>query len=111
MKLTKDRKRKYISLHLSLALRYWDASKGRPCRHCPDREKIIALIERKINEYEQQIIYFKTNQRDYTLHTLVDNASAKVVRQTVAEYFLAYIQRVSGKNRIGEYHDFYTPEN
>ena len=101
LRLTKNRKLKYVSLHLSLAPQYWDASKGRPRRHCPDREKIIALIERKINEYEQQIIDFKTNQRDYTLHTLVDKASAKVVRQTVGEYLSAYIQRLNGENRIG----------
>ena len=101
LKLTKDRKRKYISLHLSLAPQYWDVSKGRPRRHCPNREKIVALIERKISEYEQQIIDFKTNQRDYTLHTLVDKASIKVMRQTVGEYLTAYIQRLNGENRSG----------
>lgn len=101
LRLTKNRKLKYVSLHLSLAPQYWDASKGRPRRHCPDREKIIALIEQKIREYEQQIIDFKTNQRDYTLHTLVDKASTKIVRQTVGEYLTAYIQRLNGETRIG----------
>ena len=44
LRLTKNRKLKYISLHLSLNAQYWDAKKGRPRRHCPNREKIIALL-------------------------------------------------------------------
>ena len=36
LRLTKNRKRKYISLHISLALQYWDAEKCKPRRNCPD---------------------------------------------------------------------------
>ena len=101
LRLTKNRKLKYISLHLSLNAQYWDAKKGRPRRHCPNREKIIALIEQKIREYEDQIVDFKASERDYTLHTLVDKASNKVVRQTVGEYLSEYIERQRQENRIG----------
>ncbi len=101
LRLTKNRKLKYISLHLSLNAQYWDAKKGRPRRHCPNREKIIALIEQKIREYEDQIVDFKASERDYTLHTLVDKASNKVVRQTVGEYLSEHIERQRQENRIG----------
>ena len=53
LRLTKNRKLKYISLHLSLNAQYWDAKKGRPRRHCPNREIFIALIEQKIREFEE----------------------------------------------------------
>lgn len=52
LRLTKERKRKYISLHLSLSIQFWDVAKGRPRRNCPNREKINALIDQKIKEYE-----------------------------------------------------------
>ena len=98
LRLTKNRKLKYISLHLSLNAQYWDAKKGRPRRHCPNREKIIALIEQKIREYEDQIVDFKASERDYTLHTLVDKASNKVA---VGEYLSEHIERQRQENRIG----------
>ena len=47
LRLTKNRKRKYISLHISLALQYWDAEKCKPRRNCPDKERIEALSNRK----------------------------------------------------------------
>ena len=43
LRLTKNRKRKYISLHISLAPQYWDAEKCKPRRNCPDKERIEAL--------------------------------------------------------------------
>lgn len=69
LRLTKNRKLKYISLHLSLDAKYWDAAKGKPKRNCPDRDKILHLIEQKTKELQEQIIDFKTNDKDYTLHT------------------------------------------
>ena len=44
LRLTKNRKRKYISLHISLPQEQWDAKKCKPRHNCPDRERIEALI-------------------------------------------------------------------
>ena len=83
LRLTKNRKRKYISLHLSLPPQYWDFNKGKPKRNCPNREQIIQLIEKKTKELQEQVMDFKTNDRDYTLYTLVNKASKPIVRQIV----------------------------
>lgn len=85
LRLTKNRKRKYISLHISLALQYWDAEKCKPRRNCPDKERIEALIQQKTQELQSQVMDFKTSDKEYTLNTLVEKASRKVVRQTVSE--------------------------
>ena len=84
LRLTKNRKRKYISLHISLALQYWDAEKCKPRRNCPDKERIEALIQQKTQELQSQVMDFKTSDKEYTLNTLVEKASRKVVRQTGA---------------------------
>ena len=80
LRLTKNRRIKYISLHISLDAKFWDFDKGRPKRNCPDKERINALIETKTKELQEQILDFKTNDKEYTLSTLVDKASRKAVR-------------------------------
>lgn len=94
LRLTKNRKRKYISLHISLAPQYWDAEKCKPRRNCPDKERIEALIQQKTQELQSQVMDFKTNDKEYTLNTLVEKASRKVVRQTVSDYLNDYIDRL-----------------
>jgi len=74
LRLTKNRKRKYISLHLSLSPNYWDFNKNKPKRNCPNGEQIVQLIEKKTKELQEQVIDFKTSDKDYTLHTLVNKA-------------------------------------
>ena len=72
LRLTKNRKIKYISLHVSLKSCYWDLEKNKPRRHCPNQNQINQLIEQKIKEYQEQVIDFKANDKDYTLHTLIN---------------------------------------
>lgn len=40
LRLTKNRRIKYISLHISLDAKFWDFDKIRPKRNCPDKERI-----------------------------------------------------------------------
>lgn len=101
LRLTKNRKRKYISLHISLAPQHWDDEKCKPRRNCPDKERIEALIQQKMQELQSQVMDFKTNDKEYTLNTLVEKASRKVVRQTVGDYLNDYIDRLLAANRVG----------
>ena len=101
LRLTKNRKRKYISLHISLAPQYWDAEKCKPRRNCPDKERIEALIQQKTQELQSQVMDFKTNDKEYTLNTLVEKASRKVVRRTVGDYLNDYIDRLLAEKRVG----------
>lgn len=101
LRLTKNRRIKYISLHISLDAKFWDFDKSRPKRNCPDKERINTLIETKTKELQEQILDFKTSDKEYTLNTLVEKASRKVVRQTVGEYLNGYIDRLLAANRVG----------
>ena len=44
LRVTKDLKRKYVSLGLSLHEKFWDFEKGKPKRNCPNKEQIERLI-------------------------------------------------------------------
>ena len=101
LRLTKNRKSKYISLHISLSLEHWDAEKCKPKRNCPNREQIERLIRTKIEELQSQVMEFKTSDKEYTLHTLIDKSSKQNCRITVGEYLTAYISKLRSANRIG----------
>lgn len=101
LRLTKNRRIKYISLHISLDAKFWDFDKSRPKRNCPDKERINTLIETKTKELQEQILDFKTSDKEYTLNTLIEKASRKVVRQTVGEYLNGYIDRLLAEKRVG----------
>ena len=75
LRLTKNGKRKYISLHLSVNPIYWDFVKNKPKRNCPNKEHISTLIEQQ------------TKEKEYTLNTLVQRAENPVIKQTFGSYF------------------------
>ena len=101
LRLTKDRKRKYISLHLSLNSKFWDFDKNKPKRNCSDRDKILRLVEQKTKELREQVIDFKANDKDYTLHALVNKVYKPTIKQTVGNYLDHYIECMIAENRIG----------
>lgn len=76
LRLSKDGRRKYISLKISLNPIYWDNNRERPKKNCPNREQINELITRKIKEFENQVINFKSTEKEYTLSSLIGKASA-----------------------------------
>lgn len=43
LRVTKDRKRRYLSLEISINPQYWDFTKNKPKRNCPNREQILKL--------------------------------------------------------------------
>ena len=50
LRLTQHRKRKYISLGVSVLLeKDWDFKKNQPKKSCPDREAIVKLISDKVS--------------------------------------------------------------
>lgn len=84
LRLTKSGKRKYVSLGLSVEERFWDFKKNTPKRNCPDRDAILAVIERKSKQYREQITQFKVEGKDYTLETLVQRVENPVRQMNFA---------------------------
>ena len=56
LRVTKDRKRKYVSLGISVNPEHWDFSQNRPKGDCPNSEYIELLIADKIKEYSAKIV-------------------------------------------------------
>ena len=92
LRVTKDRKLKYVSLGISLNPAYWDFSKNEPKADCPNREYIEMLIADKIKEYSAKIIELKATNQEFTSTSLVEKVNVKRTnRKTVKVVFQEYI--------------------
>ena len=56
LRITKSRKRKYVSIGMSIQEKFWDFDKNKPKRNSPNKEAIDKLIAAKVNEYNGLIV-------------------------------------------------------
>ena len=101
LRVTKDRKRKYVSLGLSLHEKFWDFEKGKPKRNCPNKEQIERLIAAKTAEYNDLIVEMTTQQREYTVETLVSHFHNQVRCATVVELYDKLIDDMKRGGKLG----------
>lgn len=100
LRVTKDRKRKYVSLGISVNPEHWDFSKNQPKAECPNREYIELLIADKLKKYSAKIIELKANNQEFTSTTLVEKVCVnRVNRKTVEGIFAEHIERLSVSGR------------
>ena len=97
----KDRKRKYISIGMSVNPRFWDFEKNKPKRNCPNKEQLNKLIAEIEQKYAEQVMEFSTMQRDYTATTLVETVDNSSKCKTVNDLFLHHIKQLMNENRLG----------
>ena len=97
----KDGKRKYQSLGISIKAEQWDFKTNQPKAKCPNRERIILLINEKINEIQKAALDKRIAGKDFTAATLIESTSSKESsHKTVGEYYLTYIQNLKKEKRI-----------
>ena len=103
LRLTKDGKRKYISMKISIPLEQWDFDKNLPKRNCPDQDSLIRYIESTLLKYRRQIEAFREEGRDYSLSMLV-NAVEKPTKKTTVRAFLdEHIAWLKSQKYVGYY--------
>lgn len=101
IRVCKDGKKKYQSLGISVNPAHWDFKKNKPKSNCPNKEYINKIIADKSNEFAEQIVKLKSEHKDFTVNSLIDNTSEKVKPKTVGDVFLEQLQRLTDENRRG----------
>ena len=102
LRLTKNGKRKYISLHISVKPTYWNFNKNQPKPNCPNRDTILSIIEKRTAAYRVQINELKVENNDYTLDNLVKRVENPMSNhQTVGEFLDKHIKYLKSMNRNG----------
>lgn len=96
----KDRKRKFQSLGISIRAELWDFKTNQPKAKCPNRERILVLINDKINEIQKAALDKKIAGKDFTATTLIESTTNRTTNKTVGEYYLTYIQNLKKEKRI-----------
>ncbi|MDL2304846.1 site-specific integrase [Bacteroides sp. OttesenSCG-928-D19] len=101
IRVCKDGKKKYQSLGISVKPEFWDFKKNQPKRNCPNKEAILLLINQKTNEFSNQIVEFKTTNKDFTTAILVEKVNKPVISKTVKQVFDEQIERLFTEKRRG----------
>lgn len=97
LRVTKDRKRRYLSLGISINPEYWDFTKSKLKGNCPNKEQISTLISEKTKEYREQIIDYKATNKEFTAKSLIEKVHNSVINKTVKEVFEYQIERLFKK--------------
>lgn len=100
IRVCKGGKKKYQSLGISVKAEWWDFKTNQPKTKCPNRERIILLINEKINELQKAVLDKRIAGKDFTAATLIESTTKDKSHKTVGEYYLTYIQNLKKEKRI-----------
>ncbi len=101
VQISKNGKRKYQSLGVSINQKFWDFSKNKPKTNCPNGALIQKIILDKVTELQKQIIEFNASQKDFTLTNLFNGNKSKIVEKTVGEFYKELILQFKQTNKTG----------
>ena len=102
IRICKDRKSRYINLGVSTQAEDWDFGKKiDPKPSCPNKEVLEKLIYNKISEIKRKIVELKSDNKDFSAATLVENVSNPTKFITVGELFKQHIHCLEEGKRTG----------
>ena len=101
LQVSKNGKRKYQSLGISINPIYWDFTKSKPKPNCPNGELIQKLILDKIAEFNNQILELNSIQKDYTPTTLLSKKQQTTNIKIVGEFYKDLIAQFEVENKRG----------
>lgn len=98
--VSKNGKRTYKSLGISVNPMYWDFEKNKPKRNCPGKEQIESLIIEKLKAFNQTILELNATQKEYTSDSLLNKVERPFKLKTVATVFLEQIKQFETSGRL-----------
>ena len=108
LRVTQNRKPKYVSLGINIHPNFWDIKKNKPKTNCPNYMAIQRLITDKIKKYTDNIVNLQIEKKDFTAKTLIEKVNKPVKRMNVNDLFLQEIAQLKKEERIryAECHDY-----
>ena len=101
LRLTQHRKRKYVSLGVSVLEKDWDFKKNQPKKSCPDREAIVKLISDKVSAYNSLIMDLTARQQPFTVSSLILALENRTKVKTVSEMYDYLIDEFRRTDHLG----------
>ncbi|WP_065220402.1 MULTISPECIES: site-specific integrase [Butyricimonas] len=100
LRVTQNRKTKYVSLGISIHPDYWNFKKNEPKTNCPNKVAIQRLITDKIKDYTGTIIDLEVEKKDFTPTSLIEKVDKPTKRLTAGELFLQQIAQLKKEERF-----------
>ena len=101
LQISKNGKRKYKSLGISINPKFWDFTKNRLRSNCPNKEYIQKIILDKQTEIQQHILEINSEQKEYTPTSLLNDPKNKFELKTVCQFYLELIEQYAQENKCG----------
>ena len=101
IRLTQNKKRKYIRIGINIQPQYWDSKKNKLKPNCPDREYLDNIITEKLSKYQKQILEFQSIGKDFSLNQLIEAVERPTKNISISDYLNSVIENLTKENRIG----------
>lgn len=101
IKITKNKKRKYLSLGISINAKYWDFKKCKPTNDYPNKDIILKIILEKEIMLQKQILDFQSSNKDYSAASLINTINENHSPKTVEEMFIDIFNDLLNMGKIG----------
>ena len=101
LRVSKDGKKSYKSLGISIDAKYWSFSKNMPKPNCPARDQLIKIIIAKQAEIQSKILELNANQKDYTASSLINAEDKKFQIKAVGDFYIELIAEYQSQNKFG----------
>lgn len=111
LRVTKDRKLKYIGLGYSCSKALWNDSENQPKRKHPHFKELNILIDKKKIEANKLLLEFDTEENGYSASEVKKKLVKSTSNKSVSEYFDEVIERLEKSNRIGYANIFKSTKN
>lgn len=98
--VSKESKRKYLTLGVSVLPQHWDFEKNKPKRNCPNKELVQRLINEKINLYTEYILELNTINKEFTITNLIDKVNGVSNKCTVKQLLDIHIEKLQKEGRL-----------
>lgn len=101
VRVFKDKKARYINLGVSVKPEDWDFGRNRLKEEAADKDMLEKLIAGKICEARSKLVELKSENKEFTATTLVEQVQSKPKAMTVGELFLQFLQDLEQEKRTG----------
>ncbi|MBR4314612.1 MAG: site-specific integrase [Bacteroidaceae bacterium] len=101
LQVTKNDKRNYQSLGISINPKYWDFSKNKPKPKCPNGEYIQKIILDKVSELHQRMLELNTEKKEYTSASLLNSKDSRYKSKTVKQFYEEQIDSLIKEGKCG----------
>ena len=110
IRISKNSKKSYKYLGVSINSKHWDFKKNEPKPSCPNKDYLLKIIQDKKAEYQTQILELKAFHKNFTASSLIKTTEQSTVTKTVDVFYrelIAYYREIGKIGNSNIYRDSY----